>query len=86
LHGDHYPFFGIVGTPLVRRGDDEKLVKDEKLDGGGGHTFRAVYTEMLYQVSRDYTGLPDVRTLKANEIRFFYEGLRPELKQHTKPK
>ena len=46
----------------------------------------AVYTEMLLQVCRDYPGLPDARTMKAREIRFFYEALRPELKAHTKPK
>jgi len=41
---------------------------------------------MLLQISRDYSGLPDVRTLSGSEIRFFYEGLRAELKEHTKPK
>lgn len=46
----------------------------------------AVHTEMLLQVCRDYPGLPDPRTLKASEIRFFYDGLRAELKHHTKPK
>ena len=46
----------------------------------------AVHTEMLLQVCRDYPGLPDPRTLQLCEIRFFYEGLRAELKEHTKPK
>lgn len=41
---------------------------------------------MLLQISRDYHGLPDVRTLRWREIRWFYEGLRPELIEHTKPK
>ena len=79
MHCPNEYFFGIVQTPLVRRGGDEKL-------GKGGHTFQAVYTEMLWQISRDYPGLPDARTLRANEIRFFYEGLRSELKEHSKPK
>ncbi len=48
--------------------------------------FQPVYTEMLLQISRDYPGLPDSRTLKAHEIRFYYEGVREELKSHTKPK
>lgn len=48
--------------------------------------FGPVYTEMLYQICRDYPGLPDPRTLRAREIRFFYEGLRAELEEHTKPK
>lgn len=50
------------------------------------HTARAVYTEMLYQICRDYPGLPDPRTLTVSEIVFFYEGLRPELRRHTTPK
>jgi len=32
-------------------------------------------------VCRDYPGLPDPRTLSAREIRFFYDGLKPELKR-----
>jgi hypothetical protein len=45
-----------------------------------------VYGEMLLQICRDYPGLPDPRTLTACEIRFFYEGLRGELRHATKPK
>lgn len=41
---------------------------------------------MLLQICREYPGLPDPRTLSLTEIRFFYEGLRAELKRHTKPK
>ena len=62
---------------MVRRGVNEKLPKGE-------HVFYPVYTEMLLQITRDYPGLPDARTLKACEIRFFYDGLREELKSHTK--
>jgi hypothetical protein len=64
---------------LVRRGVDDQVSKDS-------HTFTQVYTEMLLQICRDYHGVPDSRTLKAHEIKFFYEGLRAELKEHTKPK
>jgi hypothetical protein len=39
---------------------------------------------MLLQVSRDYAGLPDPRTLTFTETRFFYEALRPELRRYTK--
>lgn len=46
---------------------------------------QATYKEMLLQVARDYAGLPDARTLTVGEIVFFYEGLRPELKKHTRP-
>lgn len=58
----------------MRHGADYKIPK-------GGHTLLTVYTEMLLQITRDYNGLPDVRTLKISEIRFFYEGLREELKR-----
>jgi hypothetical protein len=39
----------------------------------------------MLQVCRDYAGLPDVRTLRTDELRFFYNGLRPELERYTKP-
>ena len=71
-------FNGLVRTPLVIRGEDGKLEDD--------HNFQAVYTIMLWQICRDYHGLPNVKNLKAHEIRFFYDGLRIELKEHTKPK
>ena len=64
---------------MVRNGANEKLPFPN-------HTFINVYTEMFLQVLRDYQSLPDVRTLKAHEIKFFYEGLRNELKEHTKPR
>ena len=64
-------------TLVVRNGTDAKL---------SSHTFQQVYTEMLLQITRDYPGLPDARTLRPHEIRFFYSGLREELKEHTKPK
>jgi len=41
---------------------------------------------MIRQICRDYAGLPDFRTLSLSEIRFFYEGLRPELKRHSELK
>jgi len=40
---------------------------------------------MLLQITRDYASLPDPRTLRDSEIRFWYEGLRPELRRNTKP-
>jgi hypothetical protein len=50
------------------------------------HVYDNVYREMLVQICRDYPGLPDPRTLRAHEIRFFYEPLRAELIEHSKPK
>lgn len=43
----------------------------------------ATYSEMMLQVTRDYAGLPDVRTLTVEQIVFFFEGLRPELRKYT---
>lgn len=43
-----------------------------------------VYSEMLLQISLEYPGLPDARTLTLDEIRFFYEGLRHNLQKMTK--
>ena len=48
----------------MRNGVDEKLPK-------GDNTRINVYKEMLLQVARDYSGLPDARTLTASQIRFF---------------
>ncbi|MBK2258736.1 hypothetical protein [Francisella philomiragia] len=80
MFGDNISFFvGIVRTPLVRYGGDFKHPK-------GRHILQVVYKEMLLQITRDYASLPDPRTLTMTEIRFFYEGLREELKQSTKPK
>ena len=50
----------------------------------GQHVYGNVYRAMLLQISRDYNGLPDPRQLKAHEIRFFYDGLRAELKEYQK--
>lgn len=46
---------------------------------------KATYREMLLQCARDYPGLPDPRTLTLGELVFFYDGLRPELRKHTRP-
>jgi hypothetical protein len=62
-------------------------VKDpetERLDEQ--HTLGNVHRAMMLQIARDYAGLPDVRTLTASEIRFFYDGLRAELREGTKPR
>lgn len=45
---------------------------------------KATYREMLLQISRDYPGLPDARTLTVPEIVFFYDGVRAELIKHTR--
>lgn len=40
---------------------------------------------MMLQICAAYPGLPDVRTLTLSEIRWFYDGERPMLREHTKP-
>lgn len=46
----------------------------------GGNTYQNVYTLMLVQITREYSGLPDIRDLKARQIKFFYDQLKPELR------
>ncbi len=48
------------------------------------HTRVNVYGEMLLQVARDYG--QDVRDFTSSQIRFFYNGLRAELRESTKPR
>lgn len=74
-----------VSTLLVRDGADVQLPRDKKTEALC-HTLLPVYGEMLLQICRDYPGIPDSRTLTMAEIRFFYEGLRAELKKYTSPK
>ena len=40
---------------------------------------------MMLQIMRDYASLPDPRDMTDSEMRFFYNGLRAELKRNTKP-
>lgn len=69
----------------MRDGADVRLPRDRET-GEASHTMPVVYRHMLLQISIDYPGLPDPRTLTLAEIRFFYDGLRPSLRKHTKPK
>jgi hypothetical protein len=73
----------------VRRGEDAFLPKLEQTplrEATAGHKLMPVYREMLLQICRDYAGLPDPRTLNMSEIRFFYEGVRGEIREATKPR
>lgn len=76
MYGDFCAFNGLVRTLLIRNGTEERIKS--------GNTRDTVYKEMFLHICRDYSGLPDARTLKAHQIRFFYDGLRAELKEHTK--
>ena len=55
-------------------------------NGNPRHTKFNVYSEMMIQIARTYNGIPDVRTMTLEEIEFFYNGIRGELIQATKPR
>lgn len=67
----------------MRNGVDARPERGARKALGAG---AATWIEMMLQVARDYPGLPDVRTLTVSEIVFFYNGLRRELKDHTRRK
>jgi len=80
---------------VVRHGRDARLTEDRAVPPVGHrppdwdpfpyrHTLFPVYSEMLAQCVREYPGLPDPRTLTMGEIRWFYDWLRPALKEATK--
>lgn len=75
MSGGSGTFFGVVATRLVENGKDAE--RELRFN---------VYPIMLLQIMRDYPSLPDFHTLTASEIKFFYDGLRSELKEHTKSK
>jgi hypothetical protein len=50
----------------------------------GGNTIFNVYSVALLQICRDYNVLPDLEKITIKEIRFFYNGLKQELKQRAK--
>ena len=47
----------------------------------GGNRFDSVYYAMMLQICREYPGLPDVRTMRASQIKSFYDALRAELEK-----
>jgi len=56
--------------------------------GGTGPAgeWQEVYAEMLLQICSTYNVLPDIREMKAHQIRFFYEGARGSLQEISKGK
>ena len=73
------PFVGLTKTSLVREGVDYKHPER-------GHVWQVVYGEMFMQICMYYNSLPDPKSLKAHEVKIFYEGLRPTLQKDTRPK
>jgi hypothetical protein len=41
---------------------------------------------MFLQICLEFSSLPDPRTLAISEVKFYYEGIKETLKEHTKPK
>ena len=63
------------------RHEEQNLVhKDGTLANYAG----SVYTTMLLQIMREYKGFSDYRELTFTEIKFFYDGMRAELKHKVK--
>ena len=83
MSGDFQPFFREVVTTIVQHGKDAKLPTNPET-GETQHTLFAVYGVMLTQICMDFPGLPDPRSLRLREIRFFYDGLRHSLRDRTK--
>lgn len=86
MRGHRVAFFRLkVAIPLIRNGGDFFHPDDPKT-GESRHTLISIHVEMLLQICRDYASLPDPRSLTLGEIRFFYDGLRAELRASTKPR
>lgn len=83
MPGHPRPFFGEVATLLVQHGKDVRL-PDNQETGETQHTMFAVYGVMLTQICMDLPGISDPRSLRMSEIRFWYDQLRPTIRQRTK--
>jgi hypothetical protein len=59
-------------------------VRDEQGKEHNVHTLPEVYGVMLLQICREYHNLPPYKDLTLSEIRYFYGGLRNELKSIAK--
>jgi hypothetical protein len=72
---------------VIRRGDDSIIPPERDGDGVLRYVHNApnVHREMLYQIARDYQCIGNVMDMTFSEIRFWYDGLRAELRQTTKP-
>lgn len=88
MRGGSERFFLPVVTTLVRSGSDtQDFTRDE--DSGDfvkAHSMYNVLMEQFVQVCRMYRNLPDPRTLTIAEVQMFYDYLRPELRELTRPR
>jgi hypothetical protein len=62
------------------------VILEPTIEGIPIHTRANVVTEMFLQICMTYPGLPDPRTLDLDEIEFFYDGIRAQLMEDTKPR
>lgn len=62
------------------------MILEPTVEGIPLHTRANVITEMFLQICLSYPGLPDPRTLDLDEIEFFYDGIRAQLIEDTKPR
>jgi hypothetical protein len=69
-------------TKRVRDATSDRKQKVYRRD----HTSSRVHRTMLWQICRDYSTLPDPRTLTITEIVFWYAGLRADLYERTRPR
>lgn len=68
----------------MRSGEDHHLGFD--IDGNPRHTRLNVYPAMYAQICMSYQVLPDPRSLSLDEIEFYYDNIRAQLKIDTKPR
>lgn len=64
-------------------GGVERMLGYDK-EGRTLNTRGNVYPQMMIEICSHYRSLPDVRTLTYNEIEFFYNAIKPTLKQLSK--
>ena len=57
---------------------------NNSMTGAKQHLWPHVWNTMLYQIARDYTCIPDLFALTLDQILWFYDGLRGELKRSYK--
>lgn len=69
---------------LVRGGENTRALQHPETGADLIPSAELVYGEMLLTVAREYSAIPDVRTLTFDELAYFYNGLRGDLKRATK--
>lgn len=85
LRGGAAFFVTRVVDRIVRRGEDVQLPNDRN-SAAIVHNGANVYGEMFAHVCVSGASIGDFRTLTLDEIVFFYDCLRPQLKRHTAPR